>query len=88
MSILIIKDCWKFQRIHLNPLKPGGTIVIVFTHPDKITASSGVNKEGWFETTFPWKGPNGEFEKGQNYFRPVETYIKILEVAGFVIDSI
>ena len=72
----------------LNSLKPGGTLVVIFTHPDKITASSGVNKEGWFETTFPWKGPNGEFEKGQNYFRPVETYIKILEEAGFVIDSI
>jgi len=72
----------------LNALKPGGTIVIVFTHPDKITASSGVNKEGWFETTFPWKGPNGEFEKGQNYFRPVESYIKVLQEAGFVIDSV
>ena len=39
----------------LNALKPGGTIVIVFTHPDKITASSGVSKEGWFENTFPRK---------------------------------
>lgn len=69
-------------------LKPGGVLVVVFTHPDKITASSGISKEGWFETTFPWKGPNGEPEKGQNYFRPVEVYIKILQEAGFVIDSI
>lgn len=72
----------------LNALKPGGTLVVVFTHPDKITASAGINKEGWFETTFPWKSPNGEFEKGQNYFRPVEAYIKILKEAGFVIDSV
>ena len=72
----------------LNALKIGGTIVIVFTHPDKITASAGVNKEGWFETTFPWKNEKGEFQKGQNYFRSVETYIKILKEAGFAIDSI
>jgi len=72
----------------LNALKPGGTLVVVFTHPDKITASSGISKEGWFETTFPWKGPNGEFEKGQNYFRPTESYIKVLEEAGFIIDSV
>jgi len=72
----------------LNSLKPGGTIVIVFTHPDKITASAGIDKEGWFETTFPWKGPDGEFEKGQNYFRPVESYLKVLKEAGFVIDSV
>jgi SAM-dependent methyltransferase len=72
----------------LNALKPGGVLVVVFTHPDKITASAGINKEGWFETTFPWKGPNGEFEKGQNYFRPVEAYIKILKEAGFLIDSV
>ena len=72
----------------LNALKTGGTLVIVFTHPDKITASSGISKEGWFETTFPWKGPNGEFKKGKNYFRSKETYIKILEEAGFVIDSV
>jgi hypothetical protein len=72
----------------LNALKPGGTIVIVFTHPDKITASSGVSKEGWFETTFPWKGSDGQFEKGQNYFRPVESYLKVIKDAGFVIDSV
>jgi 2-polyprenyl-3-methyl-5-hydroxy-6-metoxy-1,4-benzoquinol methylase len=30
----------------LNALKVGGTLVVVFTHPDKITASSGINKEG------------------------------------------
>lgn len=72
----------------LNALKPGGTLVVVFTHPDKITASSGVDKEGWFETTFPWKGPDGNFEKGQNYFRPVDSYIKVLENAGFIIDSV
>jgi len=72
----------------LKALKVGGTLVVVFTHPDKITASAGINKEGWFETTFPWKGPNGEFEKGQNYFRSVETYIEILTKAGFVIDSV
>ncbi len=71
-----------------NSLKPGGTLVVVFTHPDKITASAGVDKEGWFETTFPWKGPDGELEKGQNYFRTVDSYIKILEKAGFVIDSV
>lgn len=76
------------SRNTLNALKPGGTIVIVFTHPDKITASSGVSKEGWFETTFPWKGPNGEFEKGQNYFRPVESYLKVLKEAGFIIDAV
>lgn len=72
----------------LNALKTGGTLVVVFTHPDKITASSGINKEGWFETTFPWKGPNGELKKGKNYFRSKEAYIKILEEAGFVIDSV
>lgn len=72
----------------LNALKAGGVLVVVFTHPDKITASSGINKEGWFETTFPWKGSNGEFEKGQNYFRPLEIYIKILKEVGFVIDSV
>ena len=72
----------------LNAMKPGGTIVIVFTHPDKITASAGINKEGWFETTFPWKGPDGEFEKGLNYFRPVESYLKVLKEASFVIDSV
>jgi len=72
----------------LNALKPGGTLVVVFTHPDKITASSGINKEGWFETTFPWKGSNGKFEKGQNYFRPTEVYMRILKEAGFVIDSV
>jgi hypothetical protein len=71
----------------LNALKPGGTLVVVFTHPDKITASAGIKEEGWFETTFPWKNDKGEFEKGQNYFRPVEAYIKILEKAGFVIDT-
>lgn len=69
-------------------LKPGGALVVVFTHPDKITASSGITKEGWFETTFPWKGPDGKFQKGQNYFRPVEVYTKILQEAGFIIDSI
>jgi len=72
----------------LNALKAGGTLVVVFTHPDKITASAGINKEGWFETTFPWKGPDGEFEKGQNYFRPVEVYIDVLKKVGFVIDSV
>lgn len=72
----------------LSALKPGGTLVVVFTHPDKITTSSGVNKEGWFETTFPWKGRDGKLEKGQNYFRTVDPYIKILEKAGFVIDSV
>lgn len=72
----------------LNALRPGGILVVIFTHPDKITASAGINKEGWFETTFPWKGPNGEFEKGQNYFRTVESYVKILEEAGFVIDTV
>lgn len=72
----------------LGALKAGGTLVVVFTHPDKITKSSGVDKEGWFETTFPWKGPDGEFQKGQNYFRPVETYIKVLKEAGFLIDSV
>jgi hypothetical protein len=60
----------------------------VFTHPNKITASAGIKKEGWFETTFPWKGPDGKFEKGQNYFRPVEIYVGILKKAGFVIDSV
>lgn len=72
----------------LHALKPGGTVVIVFTHPDKITASSGVNKEGWFETTFPWKGPDGQPMKGQNYFRPVDVYINILKEAGFEIDAV
>lgn len=71
-----------------NALKPGGVLVVIFTHPDKITASSGIDKEGWFETTFPWKGPDGEFEKGQNYFRPVDSYLKILKEAGFEIDSV
>jgi SAM-dependent methyltransferase len=71
-----------------NALKPGGTLVVIFTHPDKITASSGVIKEGWFETTFPWKGPNGEVLKGKNYFRPVESYLKVLKEAGFVIDKV
>ena len=72
----------------LNALRPGGTLVIVFTHPDKITASFGINKEGWFETTFPWKDANGEPLKGQNYFRPTKVYLKILEDAGFVVDSV
>jgi SAM-dependent methyltransferase len=72
----------------LNALKPGGILVVVFTHPDKITASSGITEEGWFETTFPWKGPNGEFEKGQNYFRSKEVYVKVLEEAGFIVDSV
>lgn len=76
------------SRNTLNALKPGGVLVVVFTHPDKITASAGIDKEGWFETTFPWKNARGEFEKGQNYFRPVEVYIEILKKAGFVIDSI
>ena len=26
-----------------NALKPGGILVVIFTHPDKITASSGIN---------------------------------------------
>lgn len=72
----------------LNALKTGGTLVIVFTHPDKITASSGINKEGWFETTFPWKDANGKPQKGQNYFRTVEVYLDVLKKAGFVIDSV
>ena len=76
------------SRNTLNALKPGGVLVVIFTHPDKMTASAGINKEGWFETTFPWRGPNGEFEKGQNYFRPVESYLRILQEAGFVIDSV
>ena len=71
-----------------NALKPGGILVVIFTHPDKITASSGINKEGWFETTFPWRGPDGKFEKGQNYFRPVESYVEVLKKVGFVIDSV
>ena len=71
-----------------NALRPGGALIVVFTHPEKVTASSGINKEGWFETTFPWKDPNGEFKKGLNYFRPVESYIKILKEAGFLIDSV
>ena len=76
------------SRNTFNALKPGGVLVVIFTHPDKITASAGISKEGWFETTFPWKGPNGEFEKGQNYFRPLEIYLKILKEAGFLIDSV
>jgi len=76
------------SRNTLNALKPGGVLVVIFTHPDKMTASAGINKEGWFETTFPWKGPDGEFEKGQNYFRSVESYIRILKEAGFVIDLV
>ena len=71
-----------------NALKPGGALIVVFTHPEKVTASSGINKEGWFETTFPWKDPSGKFKKGLNYFRPVESYIKILKEAGFLIDSV
>lgn len=82
------QDLLEVSKNTLNALKVGGTLVVIFTHPDKITASSGINKEGWFETTFPWKGPNGEFKKGQNYFRPVEVYIKILKKAGFLIDSV
>lgn len=82
------KDLIEVSKNTFSALKVGGTLVVVFTHPDKIIASSGINKEGWFETTFPWKGSDGEFEKGQNYFRPAEVYIKILEEAGFVIDSV
>jgi trans-aconitate methyltransferase len=66
----------------LGALKPEGVIVIVFTHPDKITASSGIKEEGKFETTFPWGA------KGWNYFRPIDSYTKILEEAGFAIDSV
>lgn len=76
------------SRNTFNALKPGGVLAVVFTHPDKITASAGIKEEGWFETTFPWKNANGEFEKGQNYFRPVEVYIKILKDAGFIIDTV
>lgn len=72
----------------IRALKPGGVLVVVFTHPDKITASSGVTEEGWFETTFPWRGADGEFQKGLNYFRPVDVYLKILKEAGFVIDQV
>jgi SAM-dependent methyltransferase len=72
----------------LRTLKPGGTAVVVFTHPDKITASAGIDKEGWFETTFPWKDKDGQPTKGQNYFRPVETYVNILKEAGFEIDAV
>ena len=82
------QELLKVSKNTLSALKAGGALVVVFTHPDRITASSGVDKEGWFETTFPWKGPSGEFEKGQNYFRPVESYIKILEKACFVVDSV
>ncbi len=72
----------------LNALKPGGVLVVVFTHPDKITASAGIKEEGWFETTFPWTNDKGEPEKGQNYFRPIESYIEVLEKSGFIIDAI
>lgn len=81
------QDLLEVSRNTLSTLKPGGILVVIFTHPDKITASSGVKEEGWFETTFPWKGPDGEFEKGPNYFRPVGAYVKILEQAGFSVDS-
>ncbi len=72
----------------LNALKAGGVLVVVFTHPDKITASSGIKEEGWFETTFPWKDPDGQFEKGLNYFRSVDSYLRILRETGFIIDSV
>lgn len=82
------KELLQVSQNTFNALKRGGVLIVVFTHPDKITASAGVRKEGWFETTFPWKGPDGEFEKGQNYFRTVDVYIKILEQAGFSVDSV
>ncbi len=68
----------------LLALKPGGTLVVVFTHPDRVlfTERHKIQADGSYVTTFPW----GVI--GTNYYRTVSQYLEILKEAGFIIVSI
>jgi len=67
----------------LTALKPGGKLVAVFTHPDRVKFTEGdkIQPDGSYVTKFPWGG------EGANYYRTPEEYLAVLEEAGFKIES-
>ncbi len=70
-----------FKNVY-EALKPGGTFLIVTTHPGKMKIYNKVTQKGWFKTTAPWGGPI------ENYYREIDDYIETLKKAGFAIDVV
>lgn len=62
-------------------LKPGGVLLYITTHPEKLRRDSGLERPGRFEATFPWG------EKGPNYYRTLEDFVKLTEEAGLTIET-
>ena len=65
-----------------HALKEKGVLFFITTHPDKMKATSGLEKPGPFIVQFPWGG------EGPNYYRTREDFIKAVKEAGFNVENI